>query len=84
MTIQIDDDRRAALLSRIQSFFREEFDEEMSEFRASSLLDFFADALGPQIYNQAVQDARAFMLQRLEDLEGDVYEPERSPNGRDR
>ena len=76
MTIQIDDDRRAALLSRIQSFFREEFDEELSEFRASTLLDFFVGALGPQVYNQAVQDARGFMLRRLEDLEGDVYEPE--------
>lgn len=76
MTIQIDDDRRAALLSRIQSFFREEFDEELSDFRAATLLDFFVGALGPQVYNQAVQDARGFMLRRLEDLEGDVYEPE--------
>ena len=77
MTIQIDDDRRTALLARIRSFVLEEFDEELSEFRAATLLDFFVDALGPQVYNQAVQDARGFMLRRLEDLEGDVYEPER-------
>jgi uncharacterized protein (DUF2164 family) len=77
MTIQMDEERRTALLTRIRSWFREEFDEELSEFRAAALLDFFTEALGPQIYNQAVQDARAFMLQRLEDLEGDVYEPER-------
>ena len=77
MTIQIDDGRRTALLARIRSFFLEEFDEELSEFRAATLLDFFVDALGPQVYNQAVQDARGFMLRRLEDLEGDVYEPER-------
>lgn len=76
MTIRIDEERRTALLLRIQGFFQEEFDEDLSEFRASTLLDFFAEALGPQIYNQAVQDARAFMLRRLEDLEGDVYEPE--------
>ena len=76
MTIRIDEERRTALLLRIRGFFKEEFDEDLSEFRASTLLDFFAEALGPQIYNQAVQDARAFMLQRLEDLEGDVYEPE--------
>lgn len=76
MTIRIDDERRTALLSRIQSFFLEEFDEELSEFRAATLLDFFVSALGPQVYNQAVQDARGFMLRQLEDLEGDVYEPE--------
>ena len=76
MTIQIDELRRATLLARIQGFFREEFDEELSEFRAAALLDFFLEALGPQVYNQAVQDARGFMLRRLEDLDGEVYEPE--------
>lgn len=78
MTIEISDERRGALVARIQGFFLEEFDEELSEFRAAAVMDFFVDALGPPIYNQAVQDARAFMLRRLEDLEGDVYEPETS------
>jgi uncharacterized protein (DUF2164 family) len=76
MTIEIEDERRDALTERIRSFHLEEFGEELSAFRAQALLDFFLDVLGPQVYNQAVQDARAFMLQRLEDLEGDVYEPE--------
>jgi len=76
MPIKIDDQRREALLTHVQTFYLEEFDEELSEFRATALLDFFLGSLGPPIYNQAVQDARAFMLQRLEDLEGDVYEPD--------
>ncbi len=79
MPIHLADERRDALLERICSFFLEEFDEELSSFRAQSLLDFFLETLGPQVYNQAVQDARAFMLQRLEDLEGDVYAPEGAP-----
>lgn len=74
--ITIDLARRAALAGRLQRFFLEEFDEELSAFRADQILDFFLAVLGPQVYNQAVQDARKFMQERLEDLDGEVYQPE--------
>lgn len=74
LAIRIDDERRQDLIGRLRAFFQEEFDEEISDFRASQLLDFLVATLGPQVYNQAVQDARAFMQRKLEDLEGDVYE----------
>jgi len=76
MTVRIDDDRRDALVRRLQAFFLEEFDEALSPFRASQVLDFFLEQLGPQVYNQAVQDARGFMQQKLDDLDGDLYMPE--------
>jgi uncharacterized protein (DUF2164 family) len=76
MAMTIDERRREALIGRLQSFYREELDEELSPFRAEQVLDFFLAALGPQVYNQAVQDARRFMQDRLEDLDGEVYEPE--------
>lgn len=78
MAITLDDERRAALTTRLRAFFEEEFDEDLSEFRAARLLDFCLGALGPQVYNQAVQDARRFMQTKLEDLEGDVHEPDSS------
>ena len=56
----------------------EEFDEDLSAFRAEQVLDFFLDALGPHLYNQAVQDARGFMLRALDDIDGEVHEPESS------
>jgi uncharacterized protein (DUF2164 family) len=76
MALILDDQRRAALASRLRGFHLEEFDEELSVFRAEQLLDFFLAALGPQVYNQAVQDARRFMQERLEDMDGEVYHPE--------
>lgn len=76
MAIELDDARRKQLLLRLQGFFRSEFEEEMSPFRAEQLLDFFLETLGPQVYNQAVQDARRYMQERLDDLEGEVYRPE--------
>lgn len=77
MAIAIDESRRQHLVARFQAFFLEQFDEELSTFRAEQLLEFVLDALGPQVYNQAVQDARKFMQQRLDDLDGEVHEPEK-------
>lgn len=76
MTIRLEDSRRHQLVERLRALAREDFEEEMSAFRAERILDFFLDALGPHIYNQAVQDARKFMQDKLDDLEGEVYEPE--------
>ena len=76
MAVELDQARREQLIRRLQGFFLEEFDEELSAFRSEQTLDFFLEALGPQVYNQAVQDARGFMLRKLDDLDGEVREPE--------
>ena len=65
MAVKLDDERRAVLVSRLQDFYLQ-------------VLDFFLNALGPQVYNQAAQDARGFMLRVLDDIDGEVHEPESS------
>lgn len=79
MAIRIDDARRDQLVRRLQGFFLQEFDEELSRFRAEQLLDFHLEALGPQVYNQAVQDARKYMQERLDDLDAEVHVAEPRP-----
>ena len=76
MAIELSEGRREVLQSRLQAFFLAEFDEVLSDFRAQQILEFFLEALGPQVYNQAVQDARGFMMRKLDDLDGEVHEPE--------
>ena len=76
MKIQLKDDRRERMLRSIRKYFAEHFDQELGELAAERLLAFFVRELGAPVYNQAIQDARAFMQERLEDLEGEFYEPE--------
>ncbi|MFC1495652.1 DUF2164 domain-containing protein [Thermodesulfobacteriota bacterium] len=71
--INLTEDRRDGLLRSFIAFYKTEFDEELSQFRAEQIFDFFIKALGPAVYNQAVQDARAFMMEKLEDLDADFY-----------
>lgn len=75
--ITLSDERRSQLIDEVQGYFLDEFDESLSEFRASGLLDFFVARLGPPVYNQGVRDACEFVQRKLGDIEGEVYEPDR-------
>jgi uncharacterized protein (DUF2164 family) len=74
--IKLSEERRGQLAAGIQRFFDDEFELELSDFQARRLLDYLIRHLGAPIYNQAVQDARAFVQAKLDDLEGEIYEPE--------
>jgi uncharacterized protein (DUF2164 family) len=71
--IALAPDRRARLTAHLQLQFSKEFDEKLSEFRAGEIVDLMLRTLGPAVYNQAVQDVRANLQTRLDDLEGEVY-----------
>jgi uncharacterized protein (DUF2164 family) len=70
--IELAPDRRARLTAHLQQLFSKEFDEKLSDFRAGEIVDLMLRTLGPAVYNQAVQDVRANLQTRLDDLEGEV------------
>ncbi|MEL7108306.1 MAG: DUF2164 domain-containing protein [Pseudomonadota bacterium] len=77
-SITLTDDRRARLVGQLQTLFQSEFDETLSPFRADQILDLMLTTLGPGIYNQAVQDVRAHLQSKLDDLDGEVYVDDRT------
>jgi uncharacterized protein (DUF2164 family) len=76
LRIRLSEERRERMMRSIKQYFTTHFDEELSDFRAANLLDFFVKELGAPVYNQAIQDAYAFIQEKLVDLEGEFYEPE--------
>lgn len=75
MPMTLSEERRAQIVQGLEGFFQEEFDEPLSTFRAERLLEFVLESVGPAIYNEAVQDARAFMQTKLDELDGEVAAP---------
>jgi uncharacterized protein (DUF2164 family) len=71
--IALSAERRARLTAHLQQLFSKEFDEKLSDFRAGEIVDLMLRTLGPAVYNQAVQDVRANLQTRLDDLEGEIY-----------
>ena len=76
MRIRLSEDRKRVVLNLLKAFYLEELDEELSSYQAERILEFFMKTLGPSVYNQAISDARAFMLGKLDDLDAEFYEPE--------
>jgi len=71
--ITLTPERRDALCRLVQQKFRTEFDEQLSAFRADEIVDLMLKAMGPAVYNQAVQDVRAHLQAKLDDLDGEVW-----------
>ncbi|WP_210365338.1 DUF2164 domain-containing protein [Bacillus sp. REN3] len=64
----IDEESKRRMVEEIKRYFLEERHEELGDLAAILLLDFFADKLAPQFYNQGILDAHDFMSQRLDDI----------------
>lgn len=71
--LTLSDDRREALAGHLQRLFKAEFDEDLSTFRAEAIIDLMLKRLGPAVYNQAVEDVRAHLQGKLDDLSGEVW-----------
>lgn len=67
--LDLSPERRAELVTELQAYFADEFDETLSAFRAEELLTFMLKQLGPSLYNAGIQDARAFLAEKLDDLD---------------
>ena len=76
MRIKLSDEACDRASAAVQRFFVDEFDRELSDFQARRLIDFLLRHLGAPVYNQAIQDARKFLQAKLDDLDGEFYEPE--------
>jgi uncharacterized protein (DUF2164 family) len=67
--LDLSPERRAELVTALQAYFSDEFDESLSAFRAEELLTFMIGQLGPSLYNAGIQDARAYLADKLDDLD---------------
>ena len=76
MRIELSGERRDQIVRSVRKFFGEQLDQDLSDFQAERVVAFFVKELGAPVYNQAIRDAHAFLQEKLEDLDGEFYEPE--------
>ena len=73
MATALEPQRRTRVVAQLQQLFAKEFDAKLSDFQANAVVDLMLKTLGPAVYNQAVQDVRAHMQVKLDDLDGEVF-----------
>ncbi|MEH6652372.1 MAG: DUF2164 domain-containing protein [Motiliproteus sp.] len=74
--IKLSKEKRDVLVSKIKRYFDDELNQDIGQFDAEFLLDFFSRELGPYLYNQGLQDARAILEAKLHDIDDAIYEIE--------
>jgi len=70
-------EEREILCRKIQLYLREELDQDVGQFDAGFLLDFFAGEIGPYFYNRGLYDAQAILQGRLENIAEAIYDIEK-------
>ncbi|HTP12017.1 MAG TPA: DUF2164 domain-containing protein [Bacteroidota bacterium] len=54
------------IIQKIRQYFQRELDQELGQFEAGFLLDFFAEEIGPHFYNRGIHDAHAILQKRVD------------------
>lgn len=75
--ITFSKDEKAIITRKIQMYFREELDQDIGQFDAEFLLDFFAGEVGSYFYNRGLYDAQAVLERKLDDIAEAIYEQEK-------
>nr|CAP47593.1 putative integron gene cassette protein [uncultured bacterium] len=75
--IEFSKDEKEILAQKIQSYFREELDQEIGQFDALFLLDFVSEEIGSYFYNRGLYDAQAILEKRIEDVNDSILELEK-------
>ncbi len=66
--IEFTKEQQESLAAQLQLFLADELDLHTGNMDARRLLDFAAQMLGPICYNKAIEDASAFMFDKVDDL----------------
>ncbi len=76
MAAELSRTQRAGAIASLQRYFEENMPEPLGDLAAGLLLDFFLAEIGPISYNLAIADAQTRLLQRVQDLNGELFEDE--------
>lgn len=74
MALELTKEDFEQVIPSLQKYFREEFEQELSEMKARFLLEYFQKEIAPLAYNKGVKDAEQYFRTKTEDLTGICYE----------
>ncbi len=65
------------IIRKVQKYFDKELGQDLGQFDAEFLLDFFAKEVGAYFYNRGLRDAQAVIEGKLADIADALYEIEK-------
>jgi len=74
--IEFKEEEKAVLVQKIKVYFENELNQEIGQFDAEFLLDFFSKEIGVYHYNKGLQDAQEVFRSRVDSIIDTIYELE--------
>lgn len=71
--IKLSDLQKEKLNSEIKAFYLDERGEEIGMIEQMQLLELFEQKMAPIIYNKALDDAKKWFTQMIDNLDSDYY-----------
>ena len=75
--IEFSPEQKISLTNKLQNYFEHELHYDLEQFDAEFLLDFIANEMGAQFYNQGLYDAQTILAGKLDDLNDAIFEIEK-------
>jgi len=75
--IKFSTKQKNEIVEQIQKYFDKELEQDIGQFDAEFLLDFFTEKVGGYYYNQGLNDARAILDDKLDTITESFYELEK-------
>ena len=71
--IEFSSEEKQALVQKIKTYFSNELEQDLGQFDAEFLLDFFSKEVGAHFYNRGLQDARGVFHSIMESVDEAIY-----------
>ncbi|MBY6190677.1 DUF2164 domain-containing protein [Microbulbifer agarilyticus] len=75
--LKFSEEEKRQIVQKVKIYFTEELDQDIGNFDAEFLIDFFADEVGAYFYNRGLYDAQALFSKKVDELGESIYELER-------
>ncbi|MGX5201203.1 DUF2164 domain-containing protein [Aliikangiella sp. IMCC44632] len=76
--IKFSRDETDRIVGKVKDFFNDELDQDIGNFEAEFLIDFFAKEIGPYFYNRGLSDAQVLFTEKSEEVVYLVQELEKA------
>ena len=75
--IKFTQDEKNVIINKIQLYFNQELNQDIGQFDAEFLLDFFSEEVGAYYYNRALYDAQSILETKIDSITDAFYEIEK-------
>jgi uncharacterized protein (DUF2164 family) len=77
-SIEFSTEEKSVIVDKIKRYFTQELAQEIEQFDAEFLLDFFSKSIGPYYYNRGLHDAQRILESKLDSITESFYELEKT------